>query len=263
MPDSFADKVFLVTGASSGIGEALVRELISRGAFVAGMARTKDALQGLEKQFPGKFLPLVGDVTQESDCKKSVEETIRKTGRMDGLIHNAGVTLRALAHETKTEVFESLMNVNYYGLVHLYRHSYPHLVKNQGHVVGISSMMGKYSTQFRSGYSASKHALQAFLNSIRLELAPTGVHVMTVSPGFVKTAISHNALNAEGKKHGQMDEATEAGMEPSVVARAIADGIEARKRDLYPAGGKEKFALFLSRFAPGMLDRLLLKIKVT
>ena len=155
------------------------------------------------------------------------------------------------------------MEVNFYSMVYFYKYAHKHLVASKGHLVGVSSMMGLYSTQLRSGYAASKHALQGFLDSVRLEVADEGVHVMTCSPGFVKTNISVNALDAGGKSTGQMDDAIAAGLDPAEVAESILNGIKHRKRDVYPAGLKEKTALLLSRLSPGMLDQVLLRTKVT
>ncbi len=264
MSEYFSGKVFLVTGASSGIGRALSLEFLSRGAVVAGMARSKDRLHTLEKEYgKERCIALPGDVSIEADCKRAVSETIKRAGRLDGLVHNAGVTMRGLAADTNTNVFKQLMGTNYFSMVYLFQACLPEIIKSKGHIAAVSSMMGRFSTQYRSGYAASKHGLQGFLNSIRLELASSGVHVMTVTPGFVKTDISLNAFAADGSKHNKMDNATESGLEPEEAARIILKGLENRKRDVYPAKFKERFALFLSRVSPSLLDRILLKSDVT
>ncbi|WP_040911299.1 SDR family oxidoreductase [Leptospira broomii] len=261
----FKDKVFLVTGASSGIGRSLAKELSKAGAVVGVVARRKDALKELKASVPNsdQMIILPADVTSETELKRVVEEFRKRVKRVDGFIHNAGVSMRALASEADFKVFRNLIETNYYPLVLLYKLLESDLRQTDGHVVAVSSIQGKFATQYRSGYAASKHAVQAFMDSIRLENAESGVHVLTVSPGFVKTDISVKALSADGSPHGIMDEGQKKGMEPDTVAKIVLKGIEARKRDLYPAGFKEKFGLFLSRFAPKTLDKLLLKSRVT
>lgn len=259
----FGNKVFLLTGASSGIGAALAEKLLSSGARVVLMARSADRLQKLAESYPDKALAVPGDVARAEDCQKAVAEAVTSFGGLDGLIHNAGVTMRAKAMDTEFAVYQRLIEINYYSMVYLFQAAVEPLQQSRGHLVAVSSMMGKYATQFRSGYAASKHALQGFLDSVRLELADSGVHVMVVNPGFVKTNISVNALSGDGSAYGQMDEATEKGLLPEDVADQVLSGMERRKRDLYPAGAKEKLGFRLSRWAPRFLDRILLKQSVT
>ncbi|TGK18164.1 SDR family oxidoreductase [Leptospira fluminis] len=265
MSSYFEGKVFLVTGASSGIGRSLAEELSDRGATVGVIARRKEFLRDLKNSVshPEKMIVLPADVTSESELKKALEEFRKKVHSVDGFIHNAGVTMRALAAETDLKVFRDIMNTNYYPLVYLYRSLEKDLRQTNGHVVAVSSIQGKFATQYRSGYAASKHAVQAFMDSIRLENSESGIHVLTVSPGFVKTDISIKAFSADGSPHGILDEGQKRGLEPGIVSRQILKAIESRKRDLYPAGFKEKFGLFLSRFSPEILDRILLKSRVT
>ena len=154
------------------------------------------------------------------------------------------------------------MDVNFFSMVYLYKHGLAHIRERKGHIVAVSSMMGKYSTQYRSGYAASKHALVGFMDSIRLELMADEVHVMTSIPGFVQTNVSLNALSADGSPHGTMDRTTGAGLAPDRVAHDILRGIEKRKREVISSQFKERFALFLSKWAPGLLDRILLKADV-
>ncbi len=260
----FADKTFIVTGATSGIGRATALLLLERGANVVAMARTRESLRSMRKSVNRKSFEIFpGDVSHENDVKQAVHQSYKLFDRIDGLIHNAGISMRALANESDLRVFKTLMEVNYYSMLYFYKYAHKHLVASKGHLVGVSSMMGLYSTQYRSGYAASKHALQGFLDSVRLELDQDGVHVMTCSPGFVKTNISLTALGPDGKPHGQMDQAIATGIEPEEVAREILSGMEERKRDIFPAGMKEKTALFLSRWSPGLLDRMLLRMNVT
>lgn len=262
MDSYFVGKSFLVTGASSGIGRELSRLLAQEGARVAVMARSEDKLHELSAQAGGEMLVAAGDVSRQGDCQQAVGSTVQAFGRLDGLIHNAGVSMRALASRTDPTVYRSLMEVNFFSMVYLYQSALEHLLASKGHLVAVSSMMGHYSTQQRSGYNASKHALRGFINSVRLETALEGLHVMLVSPGFVRTQGSFNALTEDGSPYGIMDQALQKGLEPGRVARHILAGIKRRKREVFPAGAKEKLGLFMSRYTPGLLDRALFKAQI-
>ncbi len=257
----FAGKTFLVTGASSGIGRDLVLELSKRGARVMAMARNEERLRQLQT-LTGQWL-LRGDVSIEQDCRYAVDCAIQEFGRLDGIIHNAGVSMRGLAEETDLSVVDTLLSINFYPLVYFYQNGIEALRRSRGHLVAVSSMMGHFSTQLRSGYCASKHALQGYLDSIRLENDSYGVHMMSVAPGFVRTEITRRALSANGASHEKESENTAAGLRPDFVARKILRGIELRRRDVYPSRMKEKIGLGLSRLAPAVLDRIMLKTSVT
>ncbi|TGM97398.1 SDR family oxidoreductase [Leptospira dzoumogneensis] len=265
MGSFFQDKVFLVTGASSGIGRALASELEKEGAFVGVIARRKEALKELKlsASHPERIFVFQADVMSESEMKKVVEEFRKKFKRIDGFIHNAGISMRGTAAETDIKIFRSIMDTNYFPLVFLYRLLESDLRQSEGHVVAISSIQGKFATQLRSGYAASKHAMQGFMDSIRLENAKTGIHVMTVCPGFVKTEISIKALAGDGTPHGIMDEGQKNGLEPESVAKKILKGIEKRKREIIPSKLKEKFGYFLSRISPKTLDKILVKVRIS
>lgn len=261
----FLEKSFLVTGASSGIGKALVLELNRNGAVVGAVARRKELLKELknEASFPDKVISLPGDVSDSSQIKKITEEFRKKVRRTDGLIHSAGISMRGLAKETDFKVYESLMNINFYPLVHLFRLLESELRQNQGHFIAVSSLQGKFATQYRSGYAASKHAVQAFMDSVRLETYESGMHVMTVSPGYVKTDISVKALSGDGSAYGIMDEGIKNGMAVEKVAAIILKAIESKKKDVYPSQFREMFAYWISRFSPSLLDQLLRRARVT
>jgi short-subunit dehydrogenase len=258
----FKDKAFIVTGASSGLGRSIAKLLAENGAAVTIMARTKTALEDLRQASGGTFLVQPGDVTRPGDCENVVRATVDTFGKLDGLIHNAGVSMRARAAETNAHVYQDLMAVNFLSMVYLFQASLPHIEKTRGHMAAVSSMMGRYATQERSGYNASKHALQGFMDSIRIELMRTGVHVMVASPGFIQTNNSVNALTADGSPYGRMDNALAKGLTPDKTARIILKGLKHRKRDVFPAGPREKLGLLLSKWAPGLLDRVLLASKV-
>lgn len=257
----FRDRVFVVTGASSGIGRSLVIALARKGARVVAMARSEDRLRELQMRTNQWIVK--GDVSIEADCRFAVEAAVREFGRLDGVIHNAGISMRGLAEDTDLSVIHSLLGTNFFPLVYFFQSAIPHLRQSRGHFVGVSSMMGHFSTHLRSGYCASKHAVQGYLNSIRLETAADGVHVMGVAPGFVRTEITRRALNNQGEAHAEESHNTAGGMSPEEVANWILRGIEQRKREVYPARFRERAGLALSRLTPAVLDRILLKSSVT
>ncbi|RHX87538.1 SDR family NAD(P)-dependent oxidoreductase [Leptospira stimsonii] len=265
MTSFFLEKSFLVTGASSGIGKALVLDLNKKGAIVGAIARRKELLKELKDkaEFPDKVFTFPGDVSDSSQLKKITEDFRKKVRQIDGIIHSAGISMRALARETEMKVYESLMEVNFYPLVNLFKLCEAELRQNQGHFVAISSLQGRFATPYRSGYAASKHAVQAFMDSIRLETFNGGMHVMTVSPGYVKTDISVKALSSDGSAYGIMDEGIKNGLSTEVVADRILKAIESGKRDCYPSQFRELFAFWISRFSPSLLDKLLRRARVT
>jgi NAD(P)-dependent dehydrogenase (short-subunit alcohol dehydrogenase family) len=223
------------------------------------MARTADALDALaaDSGHPERLVPFTGDVTSEADCLAAVDTALARYGGLDGLVHSAGVSMRGLVGETRPEVFRSLMEVNYFSTVMLVKAALPPLRQRKGHVVAISSITGYVSPPQRSGYAASKHAVQAFMDALRLEEHDRGVHVLTVCPGYVRTNISLNALAADGSRHARMDASTGEGLAPEAVAAEVLDAIVHRKREIYPAGWMEKLSLVLKRVAPPLLDQLL------
>ncbi len=260
----YRDRVFIVTGASSGIGRELTIQLVGMGSRVVAVARSADKLEQLAADLKSSnLLVMKGDVTVEADCKAAVDLCVPAFGKLNGLIHNAGVSMRATAEEADMKVYEIMMATNFYSMVYLYKNAIPLLRQSRGHLVGVSSMMGRFSTHMRSAYCASKHALEGYLDSIRLENVEHGVHVMTVVPGFVRTNITKNALTAAGAAGGEDSANTRAGLSPAFVAANILEGMVKRKRDVVSSGPKEKVGLLLSKFAPNVLDRIIAKSHVT
>ncbi|RME88503.1 MAG: SDR family oxidoreductase [Candidatus Hydrogenedentota bacterium] len=261
-------KVVLITGSNSGIGKALAQTYYQQGWRVGCVARSKEKLENtiteIKENFPrssGELLPLIADVSDWKASKKAVDKLLKEWGELHVVICNAGISMRANAADTSLDVFHKLMDVNFFGVVHFFKACIDELRKTRGSFVAISSMQGLFSTQLRSGYAAAKHAVQGFMDSVRIE--EKNVHVLTVSPGFVKTNVAVNALLADGTQKGSSDKAIESGLDPNVVAKKIAVAIRKRKRDLYPAGFKEKFALFLSKVSPKLLDKILRSVSVT
>jgi short-subunit dehydrogenase len=248
----FKDKVIWITGATSGIGEALSRELSSQGARLILSGRNVGKLQALREELktPVDILPF--DLSDAKSLPGVARQAISSFGHLDILINNGGISQRSLAMETPVEIDRKLMEVNYFGNIALTKQVLPHFLhRNQGQVVVVSSLVGKFSTPYRSGYSASKHALHGFYDGLRAEVSVKGINITIICPGFIRTDISVNALNAQGAKAGEMDERTAKGMKPSVCARKICVAVARKKREAYIGQG-EIMGIYLKRFFPGI-----------
>lgn len=256
MSSFFQNKVVAVTGGSDGIGRALVSLLLSQGAKVATCGRNHDKLYQLQSEHPSYPLhTVVADVSHENDCRHFIQSTIKIFGGIDILINNAGVSMRALIKDADMEVLRKVMDVNFFGAAYCTKFALDSLVARKGIVVGISSIAGYRGLPGRSAYSASKFALQGWLESIKTELKDSGVHVMWVSPGFVTSNIRKVALNDSAKPEAEslMNEGNM--MTPDECARLIIKAIEQKKRTLVmSATGKQ--TVFLNRFFPALADKL-------
>jgi len=255
MSDFFNNKIVAVTGGSEGIGKGLVDLLLMKGAKVAACGRNHDKLYRLQSEYPSYPLhTVVADVADENDCRHFIESTIEMFGGIDILVNNAGISMRALLKDAPTEILRNVMNVNFFGAVYCTKYALDTITERRGTIVGISSIAGYRGLPGRSAYSASKFALQGWLEAIRTELIDTGVHVMWVSPGFVTSNIRKVALDKEGKKaQSLMNEQNM--MTPEECARHIVHAIEKRKRSLV-LSFTGKRTVFLNKFFPGWTDKL-------
>jgi dehydrogenase/reductase SDR family protein 7B len=252
-------KTVLITGASSGIGEACARAFASRGARVALMARNAEALQRVAAALPPESsLCLPGDVSREADCRSAVEETLRRFGSLDVLVNNAGISMRALFRDTDPEVLRRLMDTNFWGSVYCTRYALPHLLERKGCVVGVSSIAGFRGLPGRTGYSASKFALQGFLEALRTEHLPDGLQVLVVCPGFTATNIRATALNASGQVQGESPRDEGSMMSADEVAEHLVRGVERGSRTLVLTT-QGKLTVFLNRWAPAFMDRMVFR----
>jgi short-subunit dehydrogenase len=255
----FKDKVVIVTGGTDGIGRALVEELIQQGAKVATCGRNHDKLYQLQAQHPSAPLhTMVADVSNENDCRRLVEMTEKIFGGVDILINNAGISMRAEMKDAAPDVIKKVMEINFFGAVYCTRYSLPSIIKNKGTIVGISSIAGYRGLPGRSGYSASKYALQGWLEAVRTELLDSGVNVMWVCPGFTTSNIRNAALTKEGEAQGEspMDEGKM--MTAEECATRILKAIEKRKRTVVMTfQGKQ--TVFLNKFFPSLTDKLVRK----
>lgn len=257
MKNHFKDKVVIVTGASSGIGEAVAREFAANGSKVMLAARSDKRLEAIVSQirsrnYEASFLKT--DVSVEADCKALVEKTVEKYGTIDILINNAGVSMRASFNNVDLSVLHTLMNVNFWGTVYCTKYALPYLLANKGSVVGVSSIAGFHGLPGRTGYSASKFAIIGFMETIRIEYLKKGLHVMVISPGFTSTEIRMHALTADGKEQGFSPKDEENLVSPEYVAKWVLKGIRKKRRNIILTWEGKLTALF-QRIIPNIVDR--------
>ncbi len=259
MAYSFTNKVVAITGGTDGIGKALVDALIIRGAKIATCGRNQDKLYNLQVQNPNKFLHTVeADVSKEEDCRRFINSTIETFGGIDILINNAGISMRALVNETDLLTLKKVMDVNFWGTVYCTKLAMNEIIKTKGTIVGVSSIAGYRGLPGRSGYSASKHAVNGWLEALRTELLPTGVNVMWVCPGFTTSNIRSAALNKEAKAHGESPMDEDKMMSAAECAEHIIKAIEKRKRTLVLTfTGRQ--TVFMNKFFPRWADKLVRK----
>ena len=249
------DKVVVVTGASSGIGEALVQQALAAGARVAACARNRERLIAALGAETGSLLLCAVDVSNEVACRQFIADVEAQWGGVDVLINNAGISMRALFTEVEIPVLRELIDVNFWGAVYCTQAALPTLVPRKGVVVGISSIAGYRGLPARTGYSASKAALQAFLESLRTELLHTGATAIWVSPGFTASNIRNVARSANGTSQGETPLAEEKLMSAEECARHILVAVEKRQRNkVLTLQGK--ITVWLNRLFPHLADRL-------
>lgn len=251
------DKVVVITGASSGIGNALAHELGNAGAKLVLAARREGALQAIAEQYPDSLV-VKTDVTDEAQCQNLVDKSVETFGRIDALVNNAGISMQVKFENIENlDLFHKIMDVNYFGMVYCTHYALPHLKKSKGLLVGISSMVGKLGVPTRTGYAASKHAMQGFLDSLRIELMGTGVDVSVISPGFVQSEVRDKALGGDAKPTGEsrIDESNI--MSAEECARQIHQAMLNRSRDVIIADSfRTKIAPFMKLLAPNMVDNI-------
>lgn len=251
-------KTYLITGASTGIGEAIACAYASRGQRVALASRDEASLARVAERCTragGEALVVPTDVTSENACKRMVERTVERFGGVDVLVCNAGISMWARFDEiTDLSLFDRIMRVNYLGTVYSAYFALPHLKRAKGLLVGVSSLTGKTGVPTRSAYAASKHAMQGFLDSLRIELRGTGVDVTVISPGFVKTGIRERVLGPDGKPTGASprDESKDT-MSLSECTDICVRAIDRRTREVVMTP-KARFGLLLKAVAPGLVD---------
>jgi dehydrogenase/reductase SDR family protein 7B len=252
----YNQKVVWVTGASSGIGESLVKELIKQNAFIIASARRASELTRIKNECgvgDDRFFVLPLDLSRQSTFDDVTSKAISWKGYIDILINNGGISQRAKVVDTTLDVERSIFEVNYFGTVELTRKILPFMMeRRQGHVSVVSSVLGKLSVPGRSSYCSSKHALHGYFDALRAEVHAFGIGVSIVCPGYIKTNVSKNALTADGSHHRAMDSTQEKGMDSDKFSRKMLKKI-ARGRNEFNIGGPEIYAIYLMRFIPWLV----------
>jgi short-subunit dehydrogenase len=251
-----------ITGASSGIGEALALAFHRAGARLILSARRADELKRVQSACDGEpgtlILPM--DVTNAGELPEKTRIALGMFGGIDILVLNAGITQRSRTRETDESVYRRLMEVNFFGPEAMARAVLPSmLAQKSGHMVVISSVAGKFGVPMRSGYSATKFALHGFFEALRAEEERNGVYVTMVCPGYIRTDISLSALRGDGRKHAKMDSELAHGMPADECARQILKGVAAKKTEIVVGAGREKTLVYLKRFFPTVLAKMLSK----
>lgn len=251
------DKVVIITGGTSGIGKAIAMAFAKRGARIVISGRNPDGLKNTKEEletFTKDVLTVQADVSNENDCVRLINETLNRFGSIDILINNAGISMRALFSELDLDVMRKVMDTNFWGTVYCTKYAMKPLLKSKGTIVGISSIAGIKGLPARSGYSASKFAMNGFLEALRIENLKTGVHVLTCCPGFTASNIRNTALAKDGQVQGESPRDEAKMMQPEEVAEALIRAIEKRKRTLLLTS-QGKLTNFMNKFFPAWLDK--------
>lgn len=262
----YTGKVVWITGASSGIGEALAYELARRGAKLVVSARRADQLERVRAQCeqPDEHMVLPLDLTDSGSLAAAAAKVVERYGQIDVLLNNGGISQRGTASETLIDVDRRIMEVNYMGTIGLTKAVLPRMLeRGAGQIIVISSVAGKIGTPLRSAYSASKHALHGFFDSLRAEVHDRGVRVTVICPGFVRTEITVHSLRGDGSLYEQMGDAQAKAMSAELFAQRAADAIARERAEVFIGGGKELFATQLFRFFPRAYNYLVRRVKVT
>ncbi|MBL1272215.1 MAG: dehydrogenase/reductase SDR family protein 7 [Marinobacter maritimus] len=258
-----SDRTIWITGASSGIGEALAVRFAQEGARLVLSARRESELERVAERCRDKglgadqILVLSLDVTDWDALPGAVQAVLNRFGHIDLLINNAGVSQRSLCVDTDMEVYRQLMEVDVMGQIALTKAVLPQMLeRGAGHIAVTASVAGKVGAPLRTGYCAAKHAVMGFFDALRAEVENQGVHVSTIVPGFIRTDIARNALSGDGQAFGQEDEDIAGGMDVNECAEVVVKGLNAKKREIPVGKGKEMAALWVKRVAPEALFRL-------
>ena len=252
----FNNKIVVITGGSDGIGKALVAQFLTLGAKVATCARTSSKLEVIVNEFnTPQLMVFTANVSQQEECDAFIKAVVDEWGTIDILINNAGISMRALVSEVSVSTLKNVMDINFWGTVYCTMVALPFIQQNNGVVVGVSSIAGYRGLPGRSGYSASKYALNGWLESLKTELYGSGTHVMWVCPGFTSSNIRNAALNKNGEQQGEspMDEGVM--MSSEECATHIIDAIEKRKRTLVLTFTGKR-TVFMNKYLPAWADKL-------
>lgn len=260
---SLNNKVIWITGASSGIGEALAKSFANQQVSLIISARNETALKAIQTNFPSNQIEVLAfDLLDFDNAPAVVAKAISFFGKVDILVNNGGISQRSLIAETDFNVDKKIMDVDYFGTIALTKAILPHFIQNQsGHFVTVTSLMGKFGSPYRSGYCAAKHALHGYFDVMRMEHEKDGVVVTLVCPGFVQTNVAINALTADGSPQIKNSETTANGMTLSEFIPKMIRAIEQKKFEVY-IGKKEVLGIYLKRFLPKYLHKVVMNSKV-
>ena len=256
------DKVVVITGGSSGIGKALAEEFGNKGSKILITGRKQEALNQAVSELAARGIEISGlqsDVSQEADNARMAEEAINRYGKIDILINNAGISMRALFEEVDLDVVRKVMDINFYGAMYATKYCLPSIIENKGSVIGISSIAGFRGLPGRTGYSASKFALQGFLEVLRTEMLKKGVHVLTACPGFTASNIRKRSLTADGSQQGESPREEDKMMTAEACARHIYHATVKRKKYLILTT-QGKFTVFMNKWFPGFMDKVVYNV---
>lgn len=266
MSSYFDHKVIWITGASSGIGEALVKNLAKNSnARVILSSRKEDQLHSVAEKAglsTDRYAVIPLDLKNYKNMPDIAKKAAEQFGKIDILINNAGLSQRSLAMETDIEVDKQLIDIDYIGTVALTKAVVPYMIRDKGgHIAVVSSLMGIFGAPMRSGYAGAKHALHGFFDALRAELFTQNIRITMICPGFIQTDISIHAVTGDGSLQGTMDDATKNGMPVDIFAEKMLHAIQKQKKQKV-IGGKEVMAVYLKRFFPGLLAKIIRKAKV-
>lgn len=263
----FANQVVWITGASSGIGEALAVQFAQEGSKLVLSARRQAELERVRDRCiqagasADAVLVLPLDVTDEAGIQSATEQVVAHFGHIDLLLNNAGVSQRARCVDTSMPVYRQLFEIDVMGQIALTKAVLPGMLeRGSGHIAVTSSVAGKVGAPYRTAYCAAKHAMMGFFDALRAEVHEHGIRVTTITPGFIRTAISENALRGDGQRFDVMDSNIAGGMDVEECARIIMRGFRKGKMEIAVGRGLEMHALWLKRFFPGLVLRLASRI---
>ncbi len=249
------NKVVVITGASSGIGKALAEKYASEGWNLVLAARRIERLHTLEKEFQNtQILSVKTDVSILEDCKNLIEKAIEKFGKIDVLINNAGISMRAIFENVDLSVLHRTMDINYWGTVYCTKFGLPYLLESKGSLVGVISVGGYVGLPGRTGYSASKFAVRGFLDTVRVENRRAGLHVLVAAPGFTSSEIRKSALVADGRQQGETPRNENKMMSAEECARHIYRAVKRRRRKIILTFWEGKFTVFMAKMWADLID---------
>ena len=254
-------KVVVITGASSGIGKALAKKYAAEGFNLVLAARRIDRLEELRRELSNvEVLPVKTDVTSLDDCKNLIDKAIERFGKIDILINNAGISMRALLEDVELDVLHKLMDVNYWGTVYCTKFALPHILKEKGSIVGVISTGGYIGLPGRTGYSGSKFAVRGFLDTVRIEYLHSGLHVLVAAPGFTASEIRRTALTKDGSQQGETPRNESKMMSAERCASIMYRAIKNRRRKMIISFWDGKVVVLIAKLWAWIIDQILYEV---